>query len=109
MNPIEWKNRFLPRDMQTLVNDTVPEMADTQMSRLIQRTADFVKEKLQANDASHDWRHIERVWKLARTIAREEVLEVSFLYRRYLHSDCTLCYLLFNGRKFLKKTWKLLI
>lgn len=42
-------------------------------SPLVQQTADFVREQLQSNDASHDWRHIERVWTLARTLAQEEV------------------------------------
>lgn len=42
-------------------------------SLLVQATAAFVREEFQANDASHDWAHIERVWTLARAIAREEV------------------------------------
>ncbi|TMW57388.1 hypothetical protein Poli38472_003313 [Pythium oligandrum] len=41
-------------------------------SPLVQQTAEFVKEQLQSNDASHDWRHIERVWTLARALAKEE-------------------------------------
>ncbi|KAG7401245.1 hypothetical protein PHYBOEH_002429 [Phytophthora boehmeriae] len=41
-------------------------------SRLVQRTAAFVEQQLKANDASHDWRHIERVWTVARTLAKEE-------------------------------------
>ncbi|KAL4175309.1 hypothetical protein KRP22_000277 [Phytophthora ramorum] len=41
-------------------------------SRLVQRTAAFVEQQLKSNDASHDWRHIERVWTVARTLAREE-------------------------------------
>ena len=32
----------------------------------------FVKKSLEGNDASHDWRHIERVWNLTKTIAVEE-------------------------------------
>ncbi|RLN49500.1 hypothetical protein BBJ28_00016024 [Nothophytophthora sp. Chile5] len=40
---------------------------------LVQRTAAFVEQQLQSNDASHDWRHIERVWTVARTLAKEEV------------------------------------
>lgn len=42
-------------------------------SRLVQRTAAFVEQQLKSNDASHDWRHIERVWTVARTLAKEEV------------------------------------
>ncbi|KUF92297.1 Cyclin-L1-1 [Phytophthora nicotianae] len=42
-------------------------------SRLVQRTAAFVEQQLKTNDASHDWRHIERVWTVARTLAQEEV------------------------------------
>ncbi|GAB9471383.1 Hd repeat domain-containing protein [Globisporangium polare] len=41
-------------------------------SPLIQATAALVREQFKANDASHDWDHIERVWTLARAIAREE-------------------------------------
>ncbi|RLN64168.1 hypothetical protein BBJ29_000316 [Phytophthora kernoviae] len=41
-------------------------------SRLVQRTAAFVEQQLKANDASHDWRHIERVWTVARALAKEE-------------------------------------
>ncbi|GAB9467485.1 Hd repeat domain-containing protein [Globisporangium polare] len=41
-------------------------------SPLVQQTADFVRDQLKSNDASHDWRHIERVWTLARTLAQEE-------------------------------------
>lgn len=41
-------------------------------SRLVQRTAKFVEQQLKANDASHDWRHIERVWTVARALAKEE-------------------------------------
>ncbi|KAG6611461.1 hd repeat domain-containing protein [Phytophthora cinnamomi] len=41
-------------------------------SRLVQRTAAFVEQQLKSNDASHDWRHIERVWTVARSLAKEE-------------------------------------
>uniref|UniRef100_H3GA41 HD/PDEase domain-containing protein n=1 Tax=Phytophthora ramorum TaxID=164328 RepID=H3GA41_PHYRM len=46
-------------------------------SRLVQRTAAFVEQQLKSNDASHDWRHIERVWTVARTLAREERVTVA--------------------------------
>jgi uncharacterized protein len=44
-------------------------MLDSQEA--IARTAEHVKSTLQA-DAAHDWFHIERVWKLARRLAKDE-------------------------------------
>eukprot|EP01098_Paradermamoeba_levis_P000465 TRINITY_DN10468_c0_g1_i1.p1 TRINITY_DN10468_c0_g1~~TRINITY_DN10468_c0_g1_i1.p1 ORF type:complete len:119 (-),score=25.66 TRINITY_DN10468_c0_g1_i1:225-542(-) len=41
-------------------------------SDIILKTIHFVKEELAGNDASHDWSHIERVWKTAKTIAKNE-------------------------------------
>jgi len=41
-------------------------------NNIITKTIEFVKAELQGNDASHDWHHIERVWKIARTIAQSE-------------------------------------
>ncbi len=38
----------------------------------IQKTIDFVKEKLEGAEAGHDWFHIERVWKLSQKIAENE-------------------------------------
>mmetsp|Transcript_1582 Transcript_1582/g.2093 ORF Transcript_1582/g.2093 Transcript_1582/m.2093 type:complete len:221 (+) Transcript_1582:44-706(+) len=46
-------------------------------SQIIQNTIEFVKKELAGNDASHDWFHIERVWKLSKTLAREEKIENS--------------------------------
>ena len=51
---------------------------------LIERTVDFVKEKLHGAEAGHDWFHIERVWKLSKKIAETEkcnleVVELSAL------------------------------
>mgnify|MGYP005857042441 CR=1 FL=1 len=43
-----------------------------QNSDIISKTIIFVKESLQGYDASHDWDHIERVWILAKTIAKSE-------------------------------------
>lgn len=40
---------------------------------LIENTVDFVKQKLEGAEAGHDWFHIERVWKLARNIAKDEI------------------------------------
>src|SRR6476620_10820404 len=42
------------------------------MSHHIKKTIDFVKEELQNTEAGHDWWHIERVWKTAKNIAKEE-------------------------------------
>jgi hypothetical protein len=39
---------------------------------LVAKIIEFVKAELAGNDASHDFRHIERVHALARTIAAEE-------------------------------------
>lgn len=51
---------------------------------IIQNTTNFVKEKLEGAEAGHDWFHIERVWKLAKKIAKTEncnlvVVELSAL------------------------------
>lgn len=42
------------------------------MNQIIDKTIDFVKEKLQGAEAGHDWFHIERVWKLSKKIAAKE-------------------------------------
>ncbi len=39
---------------------------------LISKSIEFVKESLKHNDASHDWFHVERVWKNALKIAQGE-------------------------------------
>jgi uncharacterized protein len=57
-------------------------------SPLVQQTADFVREQLKSNDASHDWRHIERVWTLARTLAKEEVRYVYTHGVLSMHTRC---------------------
>jgi uncharacterized protein len=38
----------------------------------IEQTVYFVKQQLQNAEGGHDWWHIERVWKLAKTIAQQE-------------------------------------
>ncbi|KAL6068131.1 HD domain-containing protein [Balamuthia mandrillaris] len=45
------------------------------MEGLIERTKEFVRAELEGNDASHDFYHIERVWKLAKTLAEREGVE----------------------------------
>lgn len=64
--------------LRTMSSTTVTAAAEVSTapvanSPLVQQTADFVRDQLKSNDASHDWRHIERVWTLARTLAQEEV------------------------------------
>jgi uncharacterized protein len=39
---------------------------------IIEKTVAFVKSELQHAEGGHDWWHIERVWKNAKTIARSE-------------------------------------
>ncbi|MDQ6762409.1 MAG: HD domain-containing protein [Bacteroidota bacterium] len=39
---------------------------------IISATVQFVKEELTGAEGGHDWWHIERVWKNAKTIAKEE-------------------------------------
>ena len=43
---------------------------------LIQNTIAFVKERLTGIEAGHNWFHIERVWKNARTICTEENADI---------------------------------
>lgn len=50
----------------------------------INKTVEFVKQKLEGAEAGHDWFHIERVWKLSKKIAateicNQEVVELSAL------------------------------
>ena len=42
------------------------------MDAVINNTVAYVKEKLHNAEAGHDWLHIERVWKLAKAIAKME-------------------------------------
>ncbi|KAA9339881.1 HD domain-containing protein [Hymenobacter busanensis] len=37
---------------------------------LIERTADFVREKFQGEGSGHDWEHIRRVWQTTRSLAQ---------------------------------------
>ena len=39
---------------------------------IIEKTKEHVQTILIDHDASHDWWHIERVWKMARYLAEEE-------------------------------------
>eukprot|EP00743_Colponemidia_sp_Colp-15_P004864 GILK01005242.1.p1 GENE.GILK01005242.1~~GILK01005242.1.p1 ORF type:complete len:233 (+),score=45.17 GILK01005242.1:44-700(+) len=42
---------------------------------MIERTIQYVKQQLAGNDASHDWSHIERVWKTSKRLAQEEGIQ----------------------------------
>ena len=46
------------------------------MQSLIETTINFVKKELQHAEAGHDWWHIERVWKSAKAIAKEEKVDL---------------------------------
>lgn len=46
------------------------------MHLLIEKTIEFVKQELQHAEAGHDWWHIERVWKSAKAIAKEENVDL---------------------------------
>lgn len=41
-------------------------------SEIIQKIAEFIKNKFEKEEAAHDWFHIERVWKTAKTINKAE-------------------------------------
>ncbi|WP_313028954.1 HD domain-containing protein [Soonwooa sp.] len=49
------------------------------MSQIIDKTIDFVKEKLQGAEAGHDWYHIERVWKLSKKIVAKESCDIEIV------------------------------
>jgi len=46
------------------------------MQSQIEKTIEFVKQELQHAEAGHDWWHIERVWKSAKAIAKEENVDL---------------------------------
>ena len=46
------------------------------MQSQIEETIEFVKQELQHAEAGHDWWHIERVWKSAKAIAKEENVDL---------------------------------
>lgn len=47
-------------------------MTFDQTKKMIDKTVEFVKQKLEGAEAGHDWFHIERVWKLSLKIAATE-------------------------------------
>ena len=54
------------------------------MNQNISLTIDFVKKTLEGAETGHDWFHTERVWRLAKLIAKtencnQEIVEISAL------------------------------
>ncbi len=47
------------------------------MEKEIQQTIEFVKSELQNAESGHDWWHIERVWKTAQQIAKQEKVDLA--------------------------------
>jgi uncharacterized protein len=47
-------------------------MQNIRNSNLINKALEYAKELMKTNDSSHDWYHVERVWKNALFIAKEE-------------------------------------
>lgn len=41
-------------------------------SSLVETTIEYVKKKLYSESTGHDWRHVERVWKMAKRLQKEE-------------------------------------
>ena len=46
------------------------------MQSPVEKTIEFVKQELKHAEAGHDWWHIERVWKSAKAIAKEENVDL---------------------------------
>lgn len=51
------------------------EKKNAAISPIVAKTVDFVRQALSGNDGSHDWFHIQRVWRLAKRLAIEEGVE----------------------------------
>lgn len=49
------------------------------MDALILKTKEFVKAELANAEGGHDWFHIERVWKTAKTIAQQENVDLQIV------------------------------
>ena len=47
---------------------------------IIDKTILFVKEKLENAEGGHDWFHIERVYKNALLIAKDEICNFSYIF-----------------------------
>lgn len=62
-----WKSKIIPKETS---NGNIYQPFEND---LIDSTKEFVMEALRGNDASHDFEHIHRVWRLAKRIGQEEV------------------------------------
>ncbi len=49
------------------------------MNQVILKTVEFVKTQLANAEGGHDWFHIERVWKTAKTIAQQEAVDIQIV------------------------------
>lgn len=49
---------------------------DLDRQAILDRTADFVREKLAGDSSGHDWFHVLRVWKTARRLAEDEAADL---------------------------------
>lgn len=56
--------------------NTKKERETMNKKTIIEHTAEMVKSKLEGEGSGHDWFHIERVWKNAVTIGKEEKIEL---------------------------------
>ncbi|MGB1295302.1 MAG: HD domain-containing protein [Flavobacteriales bacterium] len=56
---------------------------------LLQKTIQFVQKELQGNESGHDWFHIERVWKLSKTISKQESVNLMVVELGALLHDIT--------------------
>ena len=43
-----------------------------QMQEIIEKTKDYIRELLYSDSTGHDWFHVERVWKLSKSLAEKE-------------------------------------
>lgn len=62
----------IPAAISTFAENQQPMYADN----LVEKTVDFVRQKLAGAEGGHDWFHIERVWKNARHIALNENVDI---------------------------------
>ncbi len=49
------------------------------MNQVILKTVEFIKTELANAEGGHDWFHIERVWKTAKTIAQQEAVDIQIV------------------------------
>ena len=66
---------------------TIIQSASTSMEMIIERTKEHVKTLMSGESSGHDWRHTERVLKLAVTIGRAENAELGVVQLAALLHD----------------------